>query len=377
MITTLIAEKLFDGISIHENCPISFQDGKILCLDTVQGAHETKVSGLLTAGLIDTQVNGGGGYLLNQQTNESTLTAMVNAHARFGTTSMLPTLITSDVNKIRETAELISGAIKQKQPGILGVHFEGPHISTPKKGIHSQAQIRTISQQELDIYCREDLGQKVVTLAPENVSCEMIRVLVDNNVHVCLGHSNADLQQTQAALKAGATGFTHLFNAMSGIESRAPNMVGAALLDDTSWCGIILDGHHVHPETAKLAYRTKADKKMFLVSDAMSTVGSSQTEFHFDGHDVTLNDTMLTSATGQLAGSALDMITAVNNARKMLGITHTEALNMASWYPANFLGVDNSVGHLLEGSSANFIQLSEQASAYQVKNAWIDGNALF
>ncbi|ALS34738.1 N-acetylglucosamine-6-phosphate deacetylase (plasmid) [Pseudoalteromonas sp. HL-AS2] len=377
MITTLIADHLFDGKTLHSNHPISIKDGKIIAFDTVKGAIETKVSGLLTAGFIDTQVNGGGGCLLNQNTNLQTLTAMSTAHAKYGTSSLLPTLITSNLNKIEQTANLISTAIAQHTPGILGVHFEGPHISEPKKGIHSSQQIRGLSQQELDIYCRDDLGIKIVTLAPENVSCETIKILVDHGVHVCLGHSNASFEQAQAALAAGATGFTHLFNAMSALESRAPNMVGAALLDEQSWCGIILDGHHVHPSTAKLAYRAKAARKMMLVTDSMSTIGSEQTQLHFDGHDINLVGDKLTSNSGQLAGSALNMITAVNNATHMLDISLTDALNMASLYPAEFLGIEGSRGQLSIGANADLTLLSTTNSSPRVLNTWIGGKAIF
>ncbi|TMP57026.1 N-acetylglucosamine-6-phosphate deacetylase [Pseudoalteromonas sp. S1612] len=377
MRTTLIAEQLFDGKTLHENHPISIEDGKIIAFDTVKGAIENKVSGLLTAGFIDTQVNGGGGYLLNQDTNLHTLKAMTNAHAKFGTSSLLPTLITSDVRKIEQTANLISTALAQNTPGIIGVHFEGPHISEPKKGIHSSQQIRGISQQELDIYCRDDLGIKVVTLAPESVNCDIIKTLVASNVHVCLGHSNATFAQTKAALAAGASGFTHLFNAMSALESREPNMVGAALLDEQSWCGLILDGHHVHPSTAKLAYKVKAAHKMMLVTDSMSTIGSEQTHLQFDGHQISLTGDKLTSNTGQLAGSALNMITAVNNAVKMLNIPFIDALKMASLYPAQFLGIADSYGQLSIGSNADLTLISTTNSSPHIVNTWIGGRAIF
>jgi len=377
MRTTLIAEQLFDGKTLYENHPISIEDGKIIAFDTIKGAIENKVSGLLTAGFIDTQVNGGGGYLLNQDTNLHTLKAMTNAHAKFGTSSLLPTLITSNVKKIEQTANLISTALAQNTPGIIGVHFEGPHISEPKKGIHSSQQIRGISQQELDIYCRDDLGLKVVTLAPESVDCDIIKTLVASNVHVCLGHSNATFAQTQAALAAGASGFTHLFNAMSALESREPNMVGAALLDEQSWCGLILDGHHVHPSTAKLAYKVKAAHKMMLVTDSMSTIGSEQTHLQFDGHQISLTGDKLTSNTGQLAGSALNMITAVNNAVKMLNIPFIDALKMASLYPAQFLGIADSYGQLAIGSNADLTLISTTNSSPHIVNTWIGGRAIF
>ncbi len=377
MITTLVAEQIFDGKNILTDCPVSYKDGKIIAFDTVAGAKESKVSGLLVPGFIDVQVNGGGGYLFNHETNVQTLKAMVKAHSQFGTTALLPTLITSDLPTLNRAADVISEARSKQIPGIIGVHFEGPHISVPKKGIHSTGHIRELSQQELDIYCRDDIGLKMVTLAPENVSVETIKTLVANQVIVCLGHSNASYEQTQAALDAGATGFTHLFNAMSALTSREPNMIGAALLDENSWCGLILDGHHVHPATARLATQAKAKRKMMLVTDSMSTIGSDQARLEFDGHNIQLSGDKLTSQTGQLAGSALDMITAVNNAQTMLNVSLEESLRMASYYPAQFLGTSQLQGHLSVGANADFTLLSTTNSPRHVKNTWIYGNAIY
>jgi len=376
MITTLIADQLFDGKDIHTDRPISFEDGKIIAFDTVAGAKELNVSGLLTPGFIDVQVNGGGGYLFNHETNIQTLTAMTKAHGKYGTTAFLPTLITSDLETLNCAADVISDAISKQLPGVIGVHFEGPHISVPKKGIHSAEHIRELSQQELELYCRDDLGVKIITLAPENVTVETIKILVENQVIVCLGHSNASYEQTQAALDAGATGFTHLFNAMSALTSREPNMIGAALLDEHSWCGLILDGHHVHQATAKLATQAKAKRKMMLVTDAMSTIGSGQSQFEFDGHQIQLSGDKLTSQTGQLAGSALTMITAINNAQTMLNVSLVEALKMASCYPAEFLNENHQRGQLSLGANADFTLLSTTNSSHHVTNTWIGGNAI-
>jgi N-acetylglucosamine-6-phosphate deacetylase len=377
MITTLIPEQLFDGSEIHNNRPVSFEDGKIIAFDTVKGAQEVNVSGLLTPGFIDVQVNGGGGYLFNHETNMHTLKAMIKAHGKYGTTALLPTLITSDLATLNNAANVISNAISTQLPGVIGVHFEGPHISVPKKGIHSQEHIRDLSQQELELYCRDDLGVKVITVAPENVTVETIKTLVENQVIVCLGHSNASYEQTKDALAAGATGFTHLFNAMSPLTSREPNMIGAALLDEHSWCGLILDGHHVHPATAKLATQAKEKGKMLLVTDAMSTIGSEQSQFEFDGHQIQLSGDKLTSQTGQLAGSALTMITAINNAQIMLSVSFEESLKMASLYPAEFLKLSHKQGQLSVGSNADFTLLSTTNSSHHVKNTWIGGKSIF
>jgi N-acetylglucosamine-6-phosphate deacetylase len=268
--------------------------------------------------------------------------------------------------------------MREKIPGIIGVHFEGPHISEPKKGIHSSEYIRELSAQELDIYCRDDLGNKIVTLAPESVTTAQIKLLTEHDVKVCLGHSNASFEVTQAALAAGAMGFTHLFNAMSPLTSRQPNMVGAALLDEHSWCGLILDGHHVHPAVAKLANRAKNNGKMMLVTDSMSTIGSNQQSLDFDGHKIQLLGDKLTSQTGQLAGSALDMITAVNNAQVMLGVSLDESLRMASIYPADFLGLNEKIPQLAIGANADFTLLEYgNNSALHVSQTWIGGKQIF
>ncbi|MFT5851985.1 MAG: N-acetylglucosamine-6-phosphate deacetylase [Colwellia sp.] len=378
MITTLIAEQLFDGKRTLNNQAISFENGRVISFDMVKNAKVIKVPGLLTRGFIDVQVNGGGGYLFNHDRSLTTLKAMVLAHSRYGSTGLLPTLITSDIKTINEAADTIALAIKEQLPGIVGVHFEGPHISEPKKGIHSSDHIRMLSAQELAVYCRDDLGFKVVTLAPENVSPKQIKELTNHGVKVCLGHSNASFEVTQAALAAGATGFTHLFNAMSPLTSREPNMVGAALLDDNSWCGLILDGHHVHPATAKVAIHAKKTGKMMLVTDAMSTIGSKQKAFEFDGHKILLEQDMLTSQTGQLAGSALDMITAITNAQVMLDVSLEEALRMASLYPADFLGINKYMPQLTVGANADFTIIEKgDDSSFHVKQTWIGGKQIF
>lgn len=378
MITTVIADQVFDGKNIFHSQAISFEDGKIVAFDFVENSQVIKVPGLLAPGFIDVQVNGGGGYLFNQDMSLSALRAMVGAHSKYGTTGLLPTLITSDLATLSVAADTVALAIKQKLPGVIGVHFEGPHISESKKGIHSSQYIRPLSELEIAIYCRDDLGIKVVTLAPEHVTIDQIHQLTQYNVKVCLGHSNASFELTQAALAAGASGFTHLFNAMSPLTSREPNMVGKALLDEHSWCGLILDGHHVHPATAMLANRVKPTGKMMLVTDAMSTIGSSQTAFEFDEHYIVLEDDRLMSQTGQLAGSALDMITAVNNAQAMLGVSLEEALRMASLYPANFLGINNNSPQLVIGANADFIVLEyAKNSALYVRQTWIGGKQIY
>lgn len=373
---TYIADRLFDGTQMLSDTPITIEEGRVVSLGTISGAKEVRLSGTLVPGFIDTQVNGGGGVLFNHQPNVSALKSVTTSHAKYGTTSVLPTLITSNVKTMSMAADAVSEALNHNIPGILGIHFEGPHLSSIKRGIHSEQQIRELSQQELDIFCRDDIGIKMVTIAPETVSCETIKTLVQNNVIVSLGHSNASYEQTIAALNAGATGFTHLFNAMSGMSSREPNMVGTALNDLNSWCGIILDGHHVHPVTARVAHKAKATGKLILVTDSMSTIGSDQSVLKFDDHNIQLVGDKLTSQTGQLAGSALDMITAVNNSIDFLGVSQNEALRMASLYPAEFLKIETQQGKFIEGSQADFTLISNEHPS-RVSATWVAGSQLF
>ncbi|MFB2732112.1 N-acetylglucosamine-6-phosphate deacetylase [Shewanella mangrovisoli] len=372
---TLIAEQLFDGEAFHRDVPVTIEDGLIASLDTASGAKEIRYPGTLVPGFIDVQVNGGGGALFNSSPTVACIETIGKAHARFGTTGFLPTLITDDVLVMAKAADAVASAVAQKSAGVLGVHFEGPHLSVPKKGVHPQGFIREITEAELAIFCRQDLGIRVVTLAPENVSPEVIRLLVESGVKVCLGHSNADYDTVVAALAAGATGFTHLYNAMSPLGSREPGVVGAAIESETAWCGLIVDGHHVHPAAARVALRAKPRGKVMLVTDAMPPVGmDDETSFELFGTQVLRVGDRLNAVTGELAGCVLDMATAVENSVKMLGLPLGEALRMASLYPAEFLGIAESVGRLAVGQRADLVLLDNQ---HRVLANYIAGNAVY
>lgn len=372
---TLIAEQLFDGEAFHRDVPVTIEDGLIASFDTALGAKEVRYTGTLVPGFIDVQVNGGGGALFNSSPTVACIETIGKAHARFGTTGFLPTLITDNVQVMAKAADAVASAVAQKSAGVLGVHFEGPHLSVPKKGVHPQGFIRGITEAELAIFCRQDLGIRVVTLAPENVSPEVIRLLVASGVKVCLGHSNADYDTVVAALAAGATGFTHLYNAMSPLGSREPGVVGAAIESETAWCGLIVDGHHVHPAAARVALRAKPRGKVMLVTDAMPPVGlDDETSFELFGTQVLRVGDRLNAVTGELAGCVLDMASAVHNTVNMLGLPLGEALRMASLYPAEFLGIAESVGRLAVGQRADLVLLDNQ---HKVLANYIAGNAVY
>lgn len=366
----LSVSRLFDGENWFENVSLAIKDGVVQSITPAAGPVQP---GMLVPGFIDVQVNGGGGALFNIAPTRQTLRTMLQAHARFGTTAMLPTVITDSVTVMQQAADVIAGAVAEGEPGIIGVHFEGPHLSVPKKGVHPQQHIRQLSAAELAIYGRSDLGIKLVTVAPENISPAQIRQLVALNVIVCLGHSNADAATVQAALNAGATGFTHLYNAMSPLTSREPGMVGVALADPHSWCGVIFDGHHMHPLAARVALAAKPKGKLMIVTDAMSPVGTDATEFDlFDGKVLRDGD-KLTDAEGRLAGSVLDMAAAVRYAIDSLGVVPEEALRMASLYPAQFLA-RHSAGRIVAGAQADLVLLNNH---WQVQASWINGRPLY
>lgn len=372
---TIFVSALFDGQEFKQNQCIRLVDGKITGInDGLAAQADEVIDGLLVPGFIDVQVNGGGGVLFNNRPHLSSLKTMSLAHQAFGTTSMLPTLITDAYHTMAAAAEAMAEAISSTMPGILGIHFEGPHLSQPKKGIHPQHHIRAITDRELDLFTRQDLGQIIVTLAPENVSPDVIAELVKQGVIVCLGHSNASAGQVARALQAGATGFTHLYNAMSPLTGREAGMVGIALLDDSSYCGLIVDHHHVSHASCKLAIKCKGADKIMLVTDAMSHVGSEQTTETFLNMEIVREGDKLTIAGGTLAGSALDMASAVRNTHKNLQIPLAQALQMASLTPAKFLTLDHQLGRIKPGYHADWLSLDTDL---QVVQSWIAGEKVY
>lgn len=366
----LTADRVFNGQELLTNVTVEVADDKVVAIHSGILPQSTHYHGTLTAGFIDYHVNGGGGKLFNFTPELATLKTMVQAHAKFGTTAMLPTLITDSIDVMQAGAEAISEAIEQKCLGVLGVHFEGPHLAEIKKGVHPKSHIRTLGKAEKALFRRSDLGIKLVTLASEQVSKQDIKTIVEDGAKVSLGHSNASFDNAMSAVAVGVDGFTHLFNAMSPFTSREPGMVGAALAADNAWCGLILDGHHCHFSAAKVAYAAKPKGKLLLVTDAMSTIASEQTQFDLFGVQVQRNENKLTTPDGTLAGSALTMIKAVQNAVEQISIPLAEALNMASLYPAQYLQVDGITGSIEAGKQADLIVFNDD---FDVTHTWIRG----
>jgi len=373
-ILRLHVKKLFDGQNYIDDQVLTISDGKVTAFDNNTSQVDEIIEGLVVPGFIDLQVNGGGGALFNDAPSLKNIQTIIAAHSEFGTTAMLPTLITDKISVMEKAADAMAEAIAKQVPGIIGIHFEGPHLSVAKKGAHIEEYIRPISSQEWRVLERKDIGQILVTLAPETVQTDDIARMVSLGIKVCLGHTNANFKIAQSALDAGADGFTHLYNAMSPIQGREPGVTGCALLNDDASCGLIVDGHHVDYASCRLALKTKPAGSIFLVTDSMPPVGTNDIEFDLVGKKVFLESGKLTSTTGELAGSVLDMATAVENTHLGLKLPLDEALRMASMYPANYINQGDMRGTLTIGSQADFVEINEEI---KVQSTWISGKRVY
>jgi N-acetylglucosamine-6-phosphate deacetylase len=326
---------------------------------------------LLAPGLVDLQVNGGGGILFNDAPNVTSLRAIGAAHRKFGTTAFLPTLITDTDAVMDEAIAAVAAAMHERVPGVIGIHLEGPFLDPRYKGVHDAGRMRAPDAAALERITSLSGGRTILTLAPETVPLETISRLAEKGIIVFGGHSAATYAEVRRALVAGLRGFTHLFNAMTPLQSREPGMVGAAIEDRDSFFTIIADGFHVHPASFSIAVAAKPAGKAVLVTDAMPTVGSDRKSFELSGVTVKVEKGRCVTPDGTLAGSDIGMITAVKNACRFAGIDRFEALRMASTYAAEAIGLADRLGYIRPGYRANLIELD---SSMTVHRSWIDGN---
>ena len=326
----------------------------------------------LVPGFVDIQVNGGGGVSFNDDPGPDSIGAIGAAHRQFGTTGFLPTIISDDVGTIGRAIEAVQASIDQMLPGVLGIHIEGPFLNRARRGVHDARHLRSLGADLVPLLCSLRGGRTLLTLAPEMTTPDVIGQLVDAGIIVAAGHSNATFAEMEVAIARGLRGFTHLFNAMSPLTPREPGVVGAALYDESTWCGIIVDGHHVDPVSLKIALRCKRHDRFVLVTDAMPTVGSAATSFVLQGRTIHVVDGVCRDEHGTLAGTSLDMATAVRNAIALLGVDFAGAVRMASEYPAEFLGLGHELGRIAAGYRANLALLDDEL---QVRRTWIDGSS--
>lgn len=357
--------------AVCDRLTMAIEDARITVMDADadDAAALDLEGGWLVPGFIDTQVNGGGDVLFNDTQDVATIARIGTAHARYGTTAFLPTLISGTLDTIGRALDAVDAAIAQGVPGVVGIHIEGPFLSVERKGIHDAGNFRPLDDAALALLTRPRRGVVMVTLAPEHCPPEAIRTLVSAGVIISIGHSNATYAQAQAAIAAGARGITHLYNAMSGLHHREPGVVGAAMDDASLYCGLIVDGVHVHPAALRIALAARPHDRFMLVTDAMSSVGGERSEFMFNGELIRVEDSVCLNAAGTLAGSNLDMASAVRNMHA-LGVSVEDAVAMASANPAAFLGLSGRVGRLVAGHRADFVWLDR---CLEVRGTWIGG----
>lgn len=311
----------------------------------------------LAPGFVDVQVNGGGGALFNDDPTVRTVRTIAEAHRRFGTTTLLPTFITDSAPKMLLAGQAVREAIEEKAPGVRGIHFEGPFLDDRKTGAHDKAFVRSATDADLAAILGASAGALVVTAAVSRLGGGVLEALVSGGARVALGHCASAYEDAVDAFERGVTGVTHLYNAMSPLEGRAPGLVGAALATEGVFAGVIVDGVHVNFGSVRAAYHALGTRRMMLVTDAVQPVGVELDTFALGGQVVRLEGGRCINEEGNLAGSALDMATAVRNAVQGVGISLGEALSMASKTPACFAGLDGEVGTLETGKCADLVAL--------------------
>lgn len=358
---------VLDELNVDSVVPMERLPAGISVIEDLQGDY-------LSSGYLDLQVNGAGGVLFNDELTVDGIEKIAKTLYQFGVVGWLPTVISGSLDEIELAIRAVSTAITKGVPGVLGIHIEGPFLNVNRKGIHDQNKFLSLDDVAIDLLASLENGKTLVTLAPECVDAIQIRELANRGVVICAGHSEASCEQMADASRAGLTGVTHLFNAMPQMTSRVPGIVGFALSDIKTWYSIIADGHHVHPAALATAIAASGPTRAVLVTDCMPSVGSEQTAFRLNNETITVVDGRCVSADGTLAGSHLDMATAVSNTRQFTGLDLEDVFRMAAGNPARVIGVDDRLGQIRAGCSASLVALSRSLS---VTRTWIDGRLVF
>jgi N-acetylglucosamine-6-phosphate deacetylase len=374
MQVAVAADHVFDGTTLRHDCAVIVDGSRVHAVmhrsevPATIPCRELPRGAWLTPGFIDTQVNGGGDVLFNDDPTPRGIAAIAAAHRRFGTTALLPTLLSDPPATMRAARDAVE-AIAVVNPSVIGLHFEGPFLSPDKAGAHDPEMLRRPGPGDAELLTPLRNGATLVTLAPEQVPADFVAQLAAAGVRVSLGHSMATYAQTRAALSAGLSGFTHLFNAMRPLASREPGPIAAALEASGASFGMIVDGEHVAPAMLRLALRGAGHP--MLVTDAMPPVGGGCTSFGLCGQHVVVHNGRCTTADGTLAGSVLDMASAVRNCVQLLNLPLAEALRLASVSPATFLGVNDWLGRLAPGYRADMVALDPDTVG--VFATWVAG----
>ena len=373
----ITGSKLFNGTEFIEHKALLI-DGQhiagIVNEDSVPGDFEVQMleGGILSPGFIDLQVNGGGGKLFNNSPNKESLNTIISAHQYFGSTSIMPTVISDSLNILQKCTDVISKEINNND-SLLGVHIEGPFFNVKYRGVHQKQYINTINASYLNLFETLDKFPVMLTLAPECISIKQLKHLKSLGFKILAGHTDANYDQLEEAVKYGLDGFTHLFNAMGQISAREPGVVGSAFDFDETSASIIVDLHHVHPSLINLSFKQKPKGKLFFVSDSMATINHGEPSFELYDEVVSESNGRIINSEGKLAGSSITQIDAIKNAYQKCSIPLESAISMATLYPAEYLGVSDYIGQLKKGYRAD---LAHFDSNFHVQNVWLAGKQI-
>ena len=370
----IAAGNVFDGWTTHKNAAVVIE-GSLIADVLLQAelppgleVREFSSGNLASPGFVDLQVNGGGDVLFNNSPTPDAILAIAVAHRKFGTTALLPTFITDTPEKMT-AAFAAAQSLVGDEPSVLGIHLEGPFLSPERAGVHDANLIRQPGPDDLRMLCGPRKGTLVVTLAPERVPKGFVAQLAKSGIRVSLGHSMATYEETLAAMTAGLSGFTHLFNAMRPLASREPGPIAAALevteglvRDDCRW--IPCEPRDASPGTAGLRSALSCHR-----CDA--TGWRPPSKFDLYGSAIQVVGGRCAKPDGTLAGSALSMVAAVRNSVRELEVPLEMALRFASRNPAEFLGLGSVLGGLRPGYRADVGALN--SDNFDVLGTWVAG----
>ena len=369
--------RIFSGKDFLDNKALLFEDDNIIdILDDSIIPNDFEIQslngGILSPGFIDLQVNGGGGKLFNNSPDEESLNTIISAHQYFGTTSIMPTVISDSLNVLQQCTDIISKEI-HKNKSLLGIHIEGPFFNVKYRGVHQKQYINTINATYMNLFETLDRFPVMLTLAPECISIKQLKSLKSLGFKILAGHTDANYDQLEEAIKYGLDGFTHLFNAMGQISAREPGVVGSALNFDQTWASIIVDLHHVHPSLINLSYKQKPEGKLFFVSDSMATINHGEPSFELYDEVVSESKGRIINSEGKLAGSSITQIDAIKNAYQKCNIPLESAISMATLYPAEYLGISDYLGQIKKDFRADLVHFN---SDFKIQNVWVEGNLI-
>ncbi|WP_435218494.1 N-acetylglucosamine-6-phosphate deacetylase [Streptomyces sp. bgisy034] len=369
--------RLLTGGRVIDNGYVAVRDGRVVGIGASATADIEAVEVVdcqgrtLTPGFIDIQVNGGGGFMFSTQVDKGNYESVARAHARLGVTTICPTIVSNELDTMLASVRVVAEMCDEGVSGgsrFGGIHIEGPFLDHAKRGGHGPQFLKLPSLDWVKEVIETGRGHvKIFTLAPELPGAmEVIDYLVDQGVFVSAGHTAADAATVRRAVDHGLSGVTHIFNGMDGIQHRVPGVAGVALADDRLFVGLIADLLHLSAETVTTVVRCKNSETLYLTTDAVSPMGSSENSFDLNGVTVTVRDGGCYTEDGVLAGTATPLPVMVKNLRERLGFGEQETLRMVTSTPARIIGRDRDLGVLRHGVLADLVVFEPDSSPWLV-----------